>query len=165
MAGNILFQQLYSMPKSPLRVHNKRLRNAESLHQRLRSLKMPAVRSTILQKQADGRAITGTFVLFADADVLAGIGRRILINDMADFMGQGKGTLVDRLPVWIVQHETLLGIRLRGPVMRPFAAGYDCNAVVPAVGQQPVDYFVHRHHSRFGSYWSSFSSFLICVSR
>lgn len=44
---------------------------------------MPAVRSTILQKQADGRAIAGTFVLFADADVLAGIGRRILINDMA----------------------------------------------------------------------------------
>ena len=66
---------------------------------------------------------------------------------MADLMGQGKGTLVDRLPVWIVQHETLLGIRLRGPVMRPFAAGYDCNTVVPAVGQQPVDYFVHRHHS------------------
>lgn len=31
--------------------------------------------------------------------------------------------------------------------MRPFAAGYDCNTVVPAVGQQPVDYFVHRHHS------------------
>ena len=97
---------------------------------------MPAVRSTILQKQADGRAIAGTLVLLADADVLAGIGGRILIKDMADLMGQGKGTLVDRLPVWIVQYETLLGIRLRGPVMRPFAAG-----------QQPVDYFVHRHHS------------------
>lgn len=108
---------------------------------------MPAMRPTVLQKQADGRVIAGTFVLFTDADVLAGIGRRILINDMADLMGQGKGTLVDRLPVWIVQHETFLGIRLRGLVMRPFAAGYDCNTVVPAVGQQPVDYFVHRHHS------------------
>lgn len=75
---------------------------------------MPAVRSTILQKQADGRAIAGTLVLLADADVLAGIGGRILIKDMADLMGQGKGTLVDRLPVWIVQYETLLGIRLRG---------------------------------------------------
>lgn len=108
---------------------------------------MPAMRPTVLQKQADGRAIAGTLVLLADADVLAGIGGRILIKDMADLMGQGKGTLVDRLPVWIVQYETLLGIRLRGPVMRPFAAGYDCNTVVPAVGQQPVDYFVHRHHS------------------
>lgn len=73
---------------------------------------MPAMRPTVLQQQADGRAIAGTLVLFTDADVLAGIGRRILINDMADLMGQGKGTLVDRLPVWIVQHETLLGIRL-----------------------------------------------------
>ena len=108
---------------------------------------MPAMRPTVMQQQADGRAIAGTLVLFTDADVLAGIGRRILINDMADLMGQGKGTLVDWLPVWIVQHETLLGIRLRGPVMRPFAAGYDCNAVVPAVGQQPVDYFLRPSSS------------------
>ena len=51
---------------------------------------MPAVRPTILQKQADGRAIAGTLVLLADADVLAGIGRRILINDM-DGRSHGPG--------------------------------------------------------------------------
>lgn len=78
------------MSEDPFRIGTERLRYAKRLHQVFRRLEMPVLRLTVLQQQFNSRPIARAFAFFANADVLAGIGRRILIDNVADLMGQDK---------------------------------------------------------------------------
>ena len=96
------------MPEGPFRIGTERLRYAKRLHQVFWRLEVPVLRLTVLQQQLNSRPIARAFVLFANTDVLAGIGRRILINDVANFMGQNKRPLTAWLPIRIVQDQSLI---------------------------------------------------------
>ena len=96
------------MSEDPFRIGTERLRYAKRLHQVFRRLEMPVLRLTVLQQQFNSRPIARAFAFFANADVLAGIGRRILIDNVADLMGQDKRALTAWLPIGIVQDQPLI---------------------------------------------------------
>lgn len=96
------------MSEDPFRIGTERLRYAKRLHQVFRRLEMPVLRLTVLQQQFNSRPIARAFAFFANADVLAGIGRRILIDNVADLMGQDKRALTAWLLIGIVQDQPLI---------------------------------------------------------